>query len=120
MGFKGGTEDVRNSPAIPIVKYLLEKGAYINLYDPLAEENFHKVFSRHTHINYLDYPQDALKNSDFVIILNDSQEFKELNADFYINNMKRPIIFDGRNLYKVDDMKGTEYYSIGRPSIKKK
>lgn len=120
VGFKGGTEDVRNSPAIPIVKYLLEKGAYINLYDPLAEENFHKVFSRHTHISYLDYPQDALKNSDFVIILNDSDEFKELTADFYIENMKRPIIFDGRNLYRVEDMKGTEYYSIGRPSLKKR
>ena len=120
VGFKGGTEDVRNSPAIPIIKALLEKGAHINLYDPLAEDNFHKLFSRHTHISYMNYPEDALKNADFVLILNDSEEFKNMTAQDYINAMKRPIIFDGRNLYKLDDMVGTEYYSIGRPDVKKK
>lgn len=120
VGFKGGTEDIRNSPAIPVVKSLLERGAYLSIYDPLAEDNFHKLFSRHTHISYMDYPIDALKNADFVIILNDSEEFKSITASDYINMMKRPIIFDGRNLYKLEDMEGTEYYSIGRPNVRRK
>ena len=120
VAFKGGTEDVRNSPAIPIVKALLDKGAYINVYDPLAEDNFHKLFSRYAHINYLDYPADALKDADAVVILTDSEEFKALTAEDYIELMRRPIIFDGRNLYELKDMVGTEYYSIGRKQLTKK
>lgn len=119
VSFKGGSEDVRNSQAIPIVKALLDRNARITIYDPLAMDNFHALFSRHQHIKYVDYPIDALKNSDFAIILNDSKEFKALKANDFINTMRKPVIFDGRNLFKVEDMHGTEYYSIGRSPLKK-
>ena len=120
VSFKGGTEDVRNSQAIPIVKALLEKNANLFIYDPLAVDNFIPLFSRHIHIDYPASIEDTLKNADFVVILNDSNEFKQLTAQFYIDHMKNPIIFDGRNLYRLEDMKNVEYHSIGRPSITKR
>ena len=120
VAFKGGTEDVRNSQAIPIVKALLEKNANVSIYDPLAMDNFHKIFSRHQHIKYVDYAVDALKNADLAVILNDSQEFIDLKPTDFIGNMRKPVIFDGRNLYKVESMDGCEYHSIGRPSLVKK
>lgn len=120
VSFKGGTEDVRNSQAIPIVKALLEKNANLFIYDPLAVDNFIPLFSRHIHIDYPASIEDTLKNADFVVILNDSNEFKQLTAQFYIDHMKNPIIFDGRNLYRLEDMKNVEYHSIGRPSIIKR
>lgn len=120
VSFKGGTEDVRNSQAIPIVKALLEKNANLFIYDPLAVDNFIPLFSRHIHIDYPASIEETLKNADFVVILNDSNEFKQLTAQFYIDHMKNPIIFDGRNLYRLEDMKNVEYHSIGRPSITKR
>lgn len=119
VGFKGDTEDVRNSQATPIVKALLEKNANIIVYDPLAMDNFHALFSRHSHIKYVDYAFDAIKGADLVLILNDCKEFKDLKASDFVSFMKKPIIFDGRNLYKISDMDGTEYHSIGRPSTNK-
>lgn len=117
VAFKGGTEDVRQSQAIPIVKAMLEKNANVVVYDPLAMDNFQKLFARHTHIKYVDYPSDALKNADVALILNDSEEFLSLKPIDFIMNMRKPVIFDGRNLYKVESMEGTEYHSIGRPSL---
>lgn len=118
VAFKGDTEDVRSSQAIPIVKALLDKNANIRIYDPLAMDNFHDMFSRHSHIKYFDYPSDALKNADMVLILTDSKEFLDLKASDFVSLMKKPIIFDGRNLYKIDSMVGCEYHSIGRPTMK--
>ena len=119
LAFKGGTEDVRNSPAIPVVKALLDRYGEVYAYDPLAEDNFHAIFSRHTHIHYVDYVNDALKDADLAIILTDCSEFKKFTVnDFKI--MKNPVVFDGRNLYKLENMKGIEYHSIGRPSVLEK
>lgn len=112
--FKAGTEDIRNSPSIHIMRFLLDKGAFIRLYDPLAEDKVAEHFSRHTHITYYDYPREALKGADFCLILNDSKEFKELTAEDFKKNLRKPIIFDGKNLYSLADMEGTEYHSIGR------
>ena len=119
VAVKGDTEEIRNSQAIPIVKELLDKGVHINVYDPLALDNFASFFNRYSHIKYSDYAYEALKNADFCIILNDAKEFKELKANDFISYMRKAIIFDGRNLFKVEDMAGTEYYSIGRSPLKK-
>ncbi len=119
VGYKGGTEDIRSSPAIPVVRALLDKNANIQLYDPLAEDNFHKAFSRFGRIKYCDYAVDALKKADFAVILNDSKEFKLLTNEDFIKNLKEPVVFDGRNLYSLDKMSGVEYHSIGRKTINK-
>lgn len=120
LSFKGGTEDTRNSKAIPVVKALLERNATVRVYDPLAMDNFHNLFSRHSHIFYMDYAKDALKDADLAIILNDSEEFTKLTAEDFITLMRKPVIYDGRNIFKLEKMVGTEYHSIGRPSVLEK
>ena len=119
VGFKGGTEDVRNSPATPIIKALLEKNANIKIYDPLAMDNYQKAMSRHTHITYYLYAHEALKGASMCLILNDSEEFKKLTSDDFIKNMKRPLVFDGRNIFKLDALPGVEYHSVGRKTVGK-
>lgn len=120
LAFKGDTEDIRGSQAIPVIKSLLERGANLKVYDPLAMDNFHEMFSRYSRIKYVDYAQDALKGADVVLILNDCDEFKKLTALDFISLMRKPVIFDGRNLYSLKSMEGTEYYSIGRRDVKDK
>lgn len=114
VAFKGDCEDVRNSQATVIMRMLLDKNAKLTVYDPLAMDNCENLFSRHQHIKYVDYISDVLKDADVVFILNDCNEFKELKAYDFISLMKKPIIFDGRNLFKLEDMIGIEYHSIGR------
>lgn len=120
LSFKANTDDVTNSVAIDITKDLLNRNANVNVYDPLAEDNFKKIFSRHTHIKYVDYPQDALKSADIAIILNATQEIKDIKAQDYITLMRKPIIFDGCNIYKLNEMVNTSYYSLGRPDVNRK
>ncbi|HOC80277.1 MAG TPA: UDP-glucose/GDP-mannose dehydrogenase family protein [Bacilli bacterium] len=118
VAFKAGTEDIRNSPATAVVKYLLEKNAYVKVYDALAIENFQKEMQRHSRIEYSTSILDTLKEADAVVILTDAKELKELDKSCFIDNMKKPIIFDGRNLYRPANMVGTTYYSIGRKTVK--
>ena len=118
VAFKAGTEDIRNSPATTIVKYLLEKNVRIKVYDALALENFQKEMQRHSRIDFSTSIIDTLKEADAVLILTDAKELKELDKSCFIDNMKKPVIFDGRNLYKLPNMVGTTYYSIGRKTIK--
>ncbi len=112
--YKANSEDISNSPAIKIIRNVLDRNAEVYLYEPFAVDNAHKVLSRHTHIHYVDYALDAIKGMDFVMILTDHSEFKALTKDDFINNMKKPIVFDGRNMFKKKDMVGLEYYSIGK------
>ena len=118
--FKAGTEDISNAPSLYIMRFLLDKGAYIQLYDALAEDKIQKYFSRHTHISYYDYPKDALKGADFCLILTDAKEFRELTVKDFKENLRKPIVFDGKNLYNLADMEGTEYHSIGRRTVQLK
>ncbi|NLN80276.1 MAG: UDP-glucose/GDP-mannose dehydrogenase family protein [Erysipelotrichia bacterium] len=118
VAFKGGSEDVRNSIATYVVKHLLDKNARVRVYDSLAIENFQKEMQRHSRIDYSTSILETLDNADAVIILTDAKELKELDKSCFIDNMKKPIIFDGRNLYRPQNMEGTTYYSIGRQTVK--
>lgn len=120
VAFKENTEDVRNTPAIPTLRALLDKGAHICVYDALAEDNLQKQLSRYSHISYYDYPADALKDAEAVLILTNTEEFRALTVNDYQSLMKHPVIFDGRNIYAVKDMEGVEYYSIGRKQLTNK
>ena len=117
LSFKGGTEDTRYSPAIPVVKALLDKYAEIYAYDPLAEDNFKKNFLRHTHIHYCDSIYSALNKADCCLILTDDSDFKQLTSvDFMV--MSNKVVFDGRNLFKSEDLPGIEYHPIGKKARK--
>lgn len=113
LAFKANTDDIRKSPAIEVVKKLIKKGAKITAYDPMAMSNSRKVLSK---INYADSIEDAIKGKDALVILTEWAQFKTLNLVKAKKLLKKPIIFDGRNLFDRDVVKkkGFKYYSIGR------
>ncbi len=117
LAFKARTDDMRESPAIAIIEYLLEKGAKVRAFDPEAMENARKIFAGR--IGYSPNYYDILEDADALAIVTEWPEFRRPDFNILKNNMKRPLIVDGRNLFSPELMKelGFEYHSIGRKAI---
>ena len=115
LAFKAGTDDLREAPSIENIKLLLENGADIYAYDPVAEENFKKKFPD-TPITYVKEPKEALEGANVCFIFTEWNEIKSINPTEYKKLMKTPLVYDGRNIYNLEEMKNAkiEYYSIGR------
>lgn len=114
LAFKPKTDDMREAPAIPIIKTLLEKGAKVQAHDPEAMPTAKGLFK--SGVTYTARNYDALKGADGLAILTEWQEFREPDFQKMRKLLKDPVIFDGRNIYQPDQMKelGFTYYSIGR------
>lgn len=115
LTFKPGTDDLREAPSIDNVELLLKNGANnIYAYDPVGQENFKKLYP--TQINYVKTPEEALKDANICFIFTEWKEIKQINPEEYKKLMKTPLVYDGRNIYSIEEMKknGIEYYSIGR------
>lgn len=112
LTFKPGTDDLREAPSLENIPILLDEGANIKAYDPVGIERFKKRYS--TEITYVNTPQEALKNADLCFIFTEWDEIKKIKPEEYTNLMKTAIVYDGRNIYDLDEMKNIEYYSIGR------
>ena len=118
LTFKPGTDDLREAPSIENVKLLLENGANnIYAYDPVGEENFKKKYPNE--LIYVNTPEGALKDANICFIFTEWNEIKCLKPEKFKELMKTPLIYDGRNIFDLEEMKkaGIEYYSIGRPDI---
>lgn len=115
LAFKVGTDDLREAPSIENIKLLLENGADIYAYDPVADENFKKRFPE-AKIKYVKEPEDALEGANVCFIFTEWNEIKEVKPEEYKKLMKTPLVYDGRNIYNLQEMEkaGVEYYSIGR------
>mgnify|MGYP003294867655 FL=1 len=92
----------------------MEEGAKVKAYDPIAEENFKKIFG--TKIKYTKTAQEALKDAEVCFIFTEWDEIKIIKPIEYKELMKTPLVYDGRNIYKLNEMSenSVEYYSIGR------
>ena len=114
LAFKPRTDDMREAPSVTIIEHLLEKGAEVTAYDPVAEQSARTIFDQR--INYADDPYLACDDASALVVCTDWDEFK--NPDLYglKSRMSEPVVFDGRNLYKPNTMKskGFTYYSVGR------
>ncbi len=115
LSFKPHTDDVREAPSIVIIKSLIERGAKINAYDPEAIETFKKMYD-HKNITYHENMYSALENADSLLLVTEWPQFRRPDFEKIKNNMKKLVIFDGRNQYDPNTMKkmGFEYISIGR------
>ena len=111
--FKPNTDDMRESPALKLIPKLHKKGAIISYYDPSGMKN---NFVKYKNVNFVNKISLACKNSDLVILHTEWNEFREPDFDRMRKLMRNPIIFDGRNLFSVEQMQaqGFEYISIGR------
>ena len=116
IAFKPGTDDVREAPAITIMQRLLDDGATVAAHDPVAHETAYQVLG--DRIDYCDL-YEALDNADALVICTDWAEFKYPKMDELKRRLNNPVIFDGRNLYKPEDMReqGFTYYSVGRAAV---
>ena len=117
LSFKPDTDDMRDAKSIEVITRLLKKGAEIKAYDPAAMMNAARIFPD---ITYCSSSYEALDGADAMVVVTEWREFKSLNMDKVKRIMKRPIIFDGRNIYKPErkGAKGFQYYSIGRTVAK--
>jgi UDPglucose 6-dehydrogenase len=117
LAFKGGTDDIRESPAIVLVQALLQEGCRIAAYDPAAADRARVVLNSST--EFVNNPYDAAHDADALLILTEWEEFASLDLDRLAKQMKYPIVIDGRNLYHPEDMAaaGFTYYSIGRAPV---
>ena len=116
LSFKGDTDDVRESPALEIISFLLKEGASVCAYDPVAIPNAKKALN-HSNMLYATDPYTAASHCDALLILTEWREFAHLDLEKLRSVVKYPIVMDGRNLYQPEDMAraGFIYHSIGRP-----
>ena len=119
LAFKGGTDDIRESPALDIVRQLLHEGSIVTAYDPAASERAKEVLPPAHNMRYVEDPYAAAQDADALVILNEWQEFAELDLKRLHYTLRYPIIIDGRNLYNPATMtkNGFTYLSVGRPGL---
>jgi UDPglucose 6-dehydrogenase len=115
LAYKGGTDDVRESPALAIVNLLLDEGCEIVAYDPAAMQNAAREISS-DRMKLVSSAYDAAAGCDAMVILTDWQQFAQLNLVQIREQLKYPIVIDGRNLYDPREMEqaGLIYHSVGR------
>lgn len=118
LAFKPETDDVRDAPAIEIISTLLNKGAVVKAYDPIATENFMKKL-QHKYLRYCGSAREAAADADALCILTEWKEFYKITPIEIQSWLGKPNLIDGRNLYREEDLVETKliYYSIGRPNM---
>ena len=117
LAFKPGTDDMREAPAIYIVKELVKRGAKIKAYDPKAISEAKEYYLKGIeNIEYYNSKYEVLKDTDALILLTEWKEFRSPDFEEIKSQLVSPIIFDGRNQYNAFDLegKGFEYYQIGK------
>ena len=116
LAFKGGTDDIRESPAILLAKSLVQEGCHLVAYDPAARQRASEILNGS--VQFADSAYDAARDADALLILTEWEEFSSLDLKRLHRSLKYPIVIDGRNLYDPEVMaaQGFTYYSVGRPT----
>jgi len=114
LAFKPETDDMREAPSVSLIGALLKSGCKVKAYDPVAKQEAMKKFG--THIELVDHAYDVLKGSDGLAILTEWNEFRSPDFEAIRQDLKSPVIFDGRNLFnrKSLEAQGITYYCIGQ------
>ena len=117
LAFKPNTDDMRDAKSIEVVTRLASLGVGVRVFDPVATENARRVLP--AGVTYCDSPYAAATQADAIALVTEWNEFKLLNLERVRSVMRRPIIFDGRNLWEPERMRrlGFEYHSIGRRPV---
>ncbi|MCG8236921.1 UDP-glucose dehydrogenase family protein [Tenacibaculum finnmarkense] len=117
LAFKPGTDDMRESPAIYVVKELVKRGAKIKAYDPKAMQEAQHFYLKDVEgVSYFESKYDVLKKATALIMLTEWKEFRSPDFTEIKQQLSFPVIFDGRNQYNAFNLeeKGFEYYQIGK------
>jgi UDPglucose 6-dehydrogenase len=117
LAFKPNTDDMREARSVEVVERLLELGAAVRAYDPVAMPAARRILP--ATVTYCESPYEAATGADAVALITEWNEFKFLNLERLRAALRRPVVFDGRNLWEPERMRrlGFEYHSIGRKSV---
>jgi UDPglucose 6-dehydrogenase len=117
LAFKPETDDIRDAPALDLIRELLAGGAKVTVFDPEAMDNVKAIFGDKLH--YADNQYDALTGASALLVVTEWSEFRNPDFDKIADALVHPCIFDGRNVYSLDRMAelGFYYESIGRKTI---
>lgn len=113
LAFKPNTDDMREAPSIKVISALQQKGAKIRVYDPVAMKNAKQILSD---VVYYTSAYDVARGADALVVVTEWNEFRQLDLKNIKLLMRRPIIFDGRNIYEPEKVKslGITYFGVGR------
>jgi UDPglucose 6-dehydrogenase len=119
LAFKPDTDDIREAPALEIISALTKAGAKVRAYDPEAMNNVKKYVTNES-LSFVEDSYEALRDADALLIATEWSEFRTPDFSRVKDLLKEPVIFDGRNLYDLQDMRaqGFHYESIGRNVVK--
>jgi UDPglucose 6-dehydrogenase len=116
LAFKPNTDDMRAAPSRTLMESLWNAGARVKAYDPVAEEEAHRIYGDRADLQLVKSATEALEGADALAIVTEWQEFRSPDFDTIRTTLKHPVIFDGRNLYDPGFVKrfGLQYFAIGR------
>ena len=116
LAFKPNTDDMREAPSIPLINGLLEKGAEVSAFDPIAREQAEKVFNG---ITFAPDAYHAAEDADALVIVTEWDEFRALDLDKLADAMRGKVLVDLRNIYGRDEAEeaGLTYFGVGRGKL---
>ncbi|MDQ2918082.1 MAG: UDP-glucose/GDP-mannose dehydrogenase family protein [Pseudomonadota bacterium] len=116
LAFKPNTDDMREAPSRVIIESLVQLGATISAYDPVAMDEAKRLLGDTPRVTFATNPLAACDGADALVVVTEWKEFRSPDFDVLQRRMKQPLIFDGRNLYEPDVVRnaGFEHVSIGR------
>ena len=116
LAFNANTDDMREASSLTVIADLVNAGATVTAYDPVAIEHARPLLGKHNGVDFADSPMAALAEADALLIVTEWKEFRSPDFDSIKASLKSPVIFDGRNLYDPKWVRsmGFEYLAIGR------
>lgn len=119
LAFKPNTDDIREAASLVIIPELIEMGAHVKAYDPIAINNAKKVLPGT--VEYVHEVLEAIKDTEIVFILTEWDEIKSIPLEKFESEMKDPNVYDGRNCFGIENVKNSNvnYYSVGRAVVKR-
>ncbi len=119
LAFKPNTDDMREAPSRALIDALLDAGAKIQAYDPVANRHAQQLYEANTEILFCKTAQAALDNADVLVIVTEWDEFKHPDFSVLQKTLHHPVIFDGRNMYDPATVAsyGIKYYAVGRGDV---
>jgi len=116
LSFKPNTDDMREASSRALMEALWSAGATVKAFDPVANDETHRIYGDRADLHLVDDPMDALTDADGLVVVTEWNIFRSPDFDQIKSLLKTPVIFDGRNLYDPKSVraKGFTYYGIGR------
>ena len=116
LAFKPNTDDMREASSRALMELLWQAGCSVRAYDPVAVPEARRIYGARSDLTLCDSAADALKDADALVIVTEWQEFRSPDFDSIKNMLRTPVVFDGRNLYDPQSLRGLgfTYFGIGR------